>query len=195
MNVTKSMFWNCTFLFIDIQELDLSGNLLSEWKVCSATRFCALFSPGYCCSFESAYFLHTIGKKNTRITYFGGYLLSAYLSLSFLFVKTFFYSKNSTRITCKTPFYLLCMAHYLVSDWSTQQLLFNPFSLIFLQDVGIICEQLPALKALNLSYNLMSPYKSELPLLKSIRVLVLNNTGVDWEQVSFFLFSQLMSLA
>lgn len=51
------------------------------------------------------------------------------------------------------------------------------------KDVGIICEQLPALKALNLSYNLMSPYKSELPLLKSIRVLVLNNTGVDWEQV------------
>ncbi|XP_045806398.1 tubulin-folding cofactor E [Trifolium pratense] len=51
------------------------------------------------------------------------------------------------------------------------------------KDVGIICEQLPALKALNLSYNLMSPYKSELPLLKSIRVIVLNNTGVDWEQV------------
>ncbi|GAU46622.1 hypothetical protein TSUD_377880 [Trifolium subterraneum] len=51
------------------------------------------------------------------------------------------------------------------------------------KDVGSICEQLPALKALNLSYNLMSPYKSELPLLKSIRVLVLNNTGVDWEQV------------
>ena len=109
--------------------------------------------------------------------------------------KTFFYSKNSTRITCKTHFYLLCMAHYLFSHWSTQQLLFNPFSLIFLQDVGIICEQLPALKALNLSYNLMSPYKSELPLLKSIRVLVLNNTGVDWEQVSFYVFSQLTSLA
>ncbi|KAK2394512.1 tubulin-folding cofactor E [Trifolium repens] len=51
------------------------------------------------------------------------------------------------------------------------------------KDVGIICEQLPALKALNLSYNLMSAYKSELPLLKNIRVLVLNNTGVDWEQV------------
>jgi hypothetical protein len=64
-----------------------------------------------------------------------------------------------------------------------------------LQDVGIICEQLPALKALNLSYNLMSAYKSELPLLKNIRVLVLNNTGVDWEQVSFYVFSQQMSLA
>ncbi|GAU16632.1 hypothetical protein TSUD_325820 [Trifolium subterraneum] len=51
------------------------------------------------------------------------------------------------------------------------------------KDVGFIFEQLPALKALNLSYNSMSPYKSELPLLKSIRVLVLNNTGVDWEQV------------
>ncbi|XP_004486440.1 tubulin-folding cofactor E-like isoform X1 [Cicer arietinum] len=51
------------------------------------------------------------------------------------------------------------------------------------KDVGTICEQLPALEALNLSHNLMSPYKSELPLLKSIRVLVLNNTGVNWEQV------------
>ncbi|XP_061366915.1 tubulin-folding cofactor E isoform X2 [Gastrolobium bilobum] len=51
------------------------------------------------------------------------------------------------------------------------------------KDVGTICEQLPALGTLNLSNNLMSPYKSELPLLKSIRVLVLNNTGVDWEQV------------
>ncbi|XP_057433128.1 tubulin-folding cofactor E [Lotus japonicus] len=51
------------------------------------------------------------------------------------------------------------------------------------KDVGTICEQLPALGTLNLSYNLMTPYKSELPLLKSIRVLVLNNTGVDWEQV------------
>ncbi|GAU39807.1 hypothetical protein TSUD_219820 [Trifolium subterraneum] len=63
------------------------------------------------------------------------------------------------------------------------------------KDVGFICEQLPALKALNLSYNLMSPYKSELPLLKSIRVLVLNNTGVDWEQVFFYVFSQQMYLA
>ncbi|KAK7331245.1 hypothetical protein VNO77_25465 [Canavalia gladiata] len=51
------------------------------------------------------------------------------------------------------------------------------------KDVGTICEQLPALKTLNLSNNLMQPYKSELPLLKSIHVLVLNNTGVDWEQV------------
>ncbi|CAL5184106.1 unnamed protein product [Lathyrus oleraceus] len=57
------------------------------------------------------------------------------------------------------------------------------------KDVGIICEQLPALKALNLSYNLMSPYKSELPLLKSIRILVLNNTGVDWEQVELLRLS------
>ncbi|KAK7303533.1 hypothetical protein RJT34_14440 [Clitoria ternatea] len=51
------------------------------------------------------------------------------------------------------------------------------------KDVGTICEQLPALRTLNLSNNLMSPYKSGLPLLKSIQVLVLNNTGVDWEQV------------
>ncbi|KAK7412798.1 hypothetical protein VNO78_04433 [Psophocarpus tetragonolobus] len=51
------------------------------------------------------------------------------------------------------------------------------------KDVGTICEQLPAMTTINLSNNLMSPYKSELPLLKNIQVVVLNNTGVDWEQV------------
>ncbi|KAL2580336.1 hypothetical protein AAZV13_15G118000 [Glycine max] len=51
------------------------------------------------------------------------------------------------------------------------------------KDVGTICEQLPALRTINLSNNLMSPYKSELPLLKNIKVVVLNNTGVDWEQL------------
>lgn len=51
------------------------------------------------------------------------------------------------------------------------------------KDVGIICEQLPALRTINLSNNLISPYKSELPLLERIQVLVLNNTGVDWEQI------------
>ncbi|XLU93366.1 hypothetical protein S245_007718 [Arachis hypogaea] len=50
-------------------------------------------------------------------------------------------------------------------------------------DVGKICEQLPAMQVLSLSKNLMSPYKSELPPLESICILVLNNTGVDWEQV------------
>ncbi|KAG4946099.1 hypothetical protein JHK87_042106 [Glycine soja] len=44
------------------------------------------------------------------------------------------------------------------------------------KDVGTICEQLPALRTINLSNNLMSPYKSELPLLKNIKVVVLNNT-------------------
>ncbi|RZB90234.1 Tubulin-folding cofactor E isoform B [Glycine soja] len=51
------------------------------------------------------------------------------------------------------------------------------------KDVGTICEQLPALRTINLSNNLMSPYKSKLLLLKNIQVVVLNNTGVDWEQV------------
>ncbi|KAF7838029.1 tubulin-folding cofactor E isoform X1 [Senna tora] len=50
-------------------------------------------------------------------------------------------------------------------------------------DVSTICEQLPLLGTLNLSNNLMSPYKSELPSLKNIRVLVLNHTTIDWEQV------------
>ncbi|KAL4380725.1 hypothetical protein AHAS_Ahas04G0062200 [Arachis hypogaea] len=49
-------------------------------------------------------------------------------------------------------------------------------------DVGKICEQLPALQDLNLSNNLVSPYKSELPPLESIRILVLNDTGVDWQE-------------
>ncbi|RDX77697.1 Tubulin-folding cofactor E, partial [Mucuna pruriens] len=51
------------------------------------------------------------------------------------------------------------------------------------KDVSTICEQLPALRTISLSNNLMSPCKSELPLLKSIQVLVINNTGVDWQQV------------
>ena len=54
-----------------------------------------------------------------------------------------------------------------------------------------ICEQLPALRTINLSNNLMSPYKSKLLLLKNIQVVVLNNTGVDWEQVPS-IFSQLV---
>ncbi|MED6109337.1 hypothetical protein PIB30_032559 [Stylosanthes scabra] len=74
------------------------------------------------------------------------------------------YQINSTVPNMKE----LDLTGNLLSDW---------------KDVATICEQLPALKALNLSNNLMSPYKSELPPLESIRVVVLNNTGVDWEQV------------
>ncbi|KAL4373932.1 hypothetical protein AHAS_Ahas05G0131200 [Arachis hypogaea] len=50
-------------------------------------------------------------------------------------------------------------------------------NLCMYNDVGKICEQV-----LSLSNNLMSPYKSELPPLESICILVLNNTGADWEQ-------------
>jgi hypothetical protein len=62
--------------------------------------------------------------------------------------------------------------------------------LIFLQDVSTICEQLPALAALNLSNNLMSLDICGLAQLKSIRILVLNNIGINWTQVlrSFLLF-------
>ncbi|KAK6257866.1 hypothetical protein QUC31_001325 [Theobroma cacao] len=56
----------------------------------------------------------------------------------------------------------------LISDW---------------KDVGTICEQLPHLVALNLSNNLMTQNITQLPLLKGIRVLVLNNTGINWSQV------------
>lgn len=53
-----------------------------------------------------------------------------------------------------------------------------------LQDIGNICEQLTALKALNLSNNLMTKDISGMPPLKNIRTLVLNNTRVNWTQVS-----------
>lgn len=56
----------------------------------------------------------------------------------------------------------------LLSDW---------------KDIGAIGEQLPALAVLNLSNNLMSKEVTGLPQLKSIRILVLNCTGVNWMQV------------
>ncbi|XP_011036254.1 PREDICTED: tubulin-folding cofactor E isoform X1 [Populus euphratica] len=51
------------------------------------------------------------------------------------------------------------------------------------KDVGIICEQLPSLAALNLSSNSMSHEIVGLPLLKNIHILVLNNTGINWTQI------------
>ncbi|KAL4325721.1 hypothetical protein GQ457_11G011090 [Hibiscus cannabinus] len=56
----------------------------------------------------------------------------------------------------------------LISDW---------------KDVSTMCEQLPHLVALNLSNNLMTENMIGLPLLKGIRVLVLNSTGINWSQV------------
>ncbi|KAJ8760548.1 hypothetical protein K2173_015215 [Erythroxylum novogranatense] len=51
------------------------------------------------------------------------------------------------------------------------------------KDVGEICKQLPTLSALNLSKNLIGGDIFGLPELKSIRILVLNYSGVDWTQV------------
>ncbi|XLR60779.1 hypothetical protein S83_011451 [Arachis hypogaea] len=64
---------------------------------------------------------------------------------------------------------------------STGGCILGETNLCMYNDVGKICEQLPALQDLNLSNNLVSPYKSELPPLESIRILVLNDTGVDWQ--------------
>ncbi|KAK1384329.1 tubulin-folding cofactor E [Heracleum sosnowskyi] len=50
------------------------------------------------------------------------------------------------------------------------------------EDVGTICNELPALVALNLSSNKMSHHVVGLQL-KSIKILVLNNTGLNWSQV------------
>lgn len=63
---------------------------------------------------------------------------------------------------------LLDLTGNLISDW---------------EEVGALCEQLPSLTTLNLSYNSLSSEVTSLPQLKNIRVLVLNNTGVSWTQV------------
>ncbi|KAF5936840.1 hypothetical protein HYC85_024346 [Camellia sinensis] len=51
------------------------------------------------------------------------------------------------------------------------------------RDVGVICKELPSLGALNLSNNLMAHDVVGLPQLTNIHILVLNHTGVNWEQV------------
>ncbi|KAF8115412.1 hypothetical protein N665_0027s0028 [Sinapis alba] len=63
---------------------------------------------------------------------------------------------------------LLDLTGNLISDW---------------EEIGALCEQLPALTTLNLSYNSLSSQVTSLPQLKNIRVLVLNNTGLSWTQV------------
>ncbi|CAA2985722.1 tubulin-folding cofactor E isoform X1 [Olea europaea subsp. europaea] len=50
-------------------------------------------------------------------------------------------------------------------------------------DVVIICKALPFLAALNLSCNSLSPDITPMPQLNNIRILVLNHTGVIWNQV------------
>ncbi|GAB2299152.1 hypothetical protein Dimus_033224 [Dionaea muscipula] len=56
----------------------------------------------------------------------------------------------------------------LLSDW---------------KDVGAICEELPALAALNLSNNLMACDMASLSPLRNLSVLVLNYTGIKWIQI------------
>ncbi|XP_068647761.1 tubulin-folding cofactor E [Aristolochia californica] len=51
------------------------------------------------------------------------------------------------------------------------------------QDVTSICEELPALEVLNLANNSMEHGITELPLLKNIRIFVLNGCGISWQQV------------
>uniref|UniRef100_A0A7N0U8T7 CAP-Gly domain-containing protein n=1 Tax=Kalanchoe fedtschenkoi TaxID=63787 RepID=A0A7N0U8T7_KALFE len=56
----------------------------------------------------------------------------------------------------------------LLSDWKS---------------IASICEQLPMLSALNLSHNKLSYDVTGLPMLKNLRIVVLNHTGVQWTQV------------
>ncbi|KAL6983197.1 hypothetical protein U1Q18_016589 [Sarracenia purpurea var. burkii] len=51
------------------------------------------------------------------------------------------------------------------------------------REVGAICDELPALTALNLTNNLLAHDIVGLPTLKNIRVLVLNHTSIKWIQV------------
>ncbi|CAN4127878.1 unnamed protein product [Withania somnifera] len=55
----------------------------------------------------------------------------------------------------------------LLSDW---------------REIAAICKELPALVALNLSYNIMSHHISGMPLLNHIKVVVLNHTDIRWKQ-------------
>ncbi|ONK77308.1 uncharacterized protein A4U43_C02F5200 [Asparagus officinalis] len=54
------------------------------------------------------------------------------------------------------------------------------------QDIDIIVEALPALEVLNLTNNLMEHDLTELPSLKRIRILVLNNCSITWKEVEGF---------
>lgn len=53
----------------------------------------------------------------------------------------------------------------------------------FSQDIFSLCQALPSLEVLDLTNNTMENDFVESPLLKNIRVLVLNNCGVTWELV------------
>lgn len=51
------------------------------------------------------------------------------------------------------------------------------------QDIGSLCDALPALQVLNLTNNFMEHDIAELPLLQNICILVLNNCGMTWKEV------------
>ncbi|KAL6498411.1 hypothetical protein OROHE_026679 [Orobanche hederae] len=51
------------------------------------------------------------------------------------------------------------------------------------ENIGFVCEGLPALTTLNLSNNYLSADISNVPQLSNVRILVLNQTGVIWKQV------------
>ncbi|XP_051123574.1 tubulin-folding cofactor E isoform X1 [Andrographis paniculata] len=87
-------------------------------------------------------------------------------SLSYLGVS---FCESADQVTKTLPnLKELDLSGNLLSDW---------------QDVGIICQGLPALTDLNISSNSMSSNVTIMPQLSNICVLVLNHTGVLWEQV------------
>ncbi|KAI3767563.1 hypothetical protein L2E82_17780 [Cichorium intybus] len=51
------------------------------------------------------------------------------------------------------------------------------------QDVGAICSGLPILEGLNLTNNIMSKAVIGISHLKNLRILVLNNTTINWSQI------------
>ena len=51
------------------------------------------------------------------------------------------------------------------------------------QDISSLCQALASLEVLNLTNNTMENDVIETPMLKNIRILVLNNCSVTWELV------------
>lgn len=108
--------------------------------------------------------------------------------ISCVFVNLLVHSSSLTKYsfswhTCLHARIYFLMALFLKLLWAD---LYCIWINLCLQDVSTICEQLADLFALNLSYNLMAHDMVGLPHLKCIRILVLNNIGINWTQVPFF---------
>ncbi|XP_010427979.1 PREDICTED: tubulin-folding cofactor E-like [Camelina sativa] len=124
---------------------------------------------------EDEMYVLSAGNKGVSIQLLGGDKIQDKLSrfeeltsasLSYLGVSSLGVSPELGSILPNLK--LLDLTGNLISDW---------------EEIGALCEQLPALTTLNLSSNSLSSEVTSLPQLNNIRVLVLNNSGVSWNQV------------